>query len=567
MVTFALENNADLEPKFSKKLNVQLIAEVLHSFGIEDIVLSPGSRNGALATHFYHHPKFKTYSIVDERCAGFVALGMAQASKKPVVLCCTSGSAAVNYYPAITEAFYQNIPLIVLTADRPEHLVDNFDGQTIRQKDVYLNHSYHNVQLNEDESTETLTENMIIAKKAIAACFHHSGPVHINMPFSEPLYEFQSTIDIAFDEFKFPQKEFTKIDYTPLVQQWNQAKKKLILIGLHAPDLTFNYLLEQLANDDSVVVLTETTSNVHSPRFFNKIDQVIFNLEVENLEKLQADLLITIGQNVISKKVKSFLRTNKPQNHWHIDEYWQPDTYQSLTEKIQINPSIFLDNFIPQIEKVESDYFSVWNQWRIEKENKHKNILNDLNFSDLKVFEKLISSYPENWTIHYGNSTAIRYAQLFDHAKSNPIYCNRGTSGIDGSTSTAIGSAIKSGNPTVLVTGDISFFYDSNALWNAYIPKNFRIILINNGGGNIFKFIPGPENSGVVEPVFETKHFLNASHLAQMFHFEYLTVQNLEELNQSLSEFYSESENPKILEINTSNIENASILRNYFKNL
>src|SRR5690606_17807091 len=162
-----------------------MIGEILQSFGVEHIVLSPGSRNGALATHFSHHPRFKTYSIVDERSAGFVGLGMAQQLKKPVVLCCTSGSAIVNYFPAVTEAFYQNIPLIILSADRPENLIDNFDGQTIRQINVLDSHTYFSTQLTEDESTQSLTDNLGLIKKAIAHSIQNSGPVHINMPFSE----------------------------------------------------------------------------------------------------------------------------------------------------------------------------------------------------------------------------------------------------------------------------------------------------------------------------------------------------------------------------------------------
>lgn len=551
--------------KFSKKLNVQLLAETLLAFGIEHIVLSPGSRNGALSTHFTHHPEFKTYSIVDERSAGFVALGMAQQLRKPVVLCCTSGSAAANYYPAVTEAFYQNVPLIVLTADRPEHLVDNFDGQTIRQKNLFELHSYHNTQLSEDESTETLTDNLGLIKKAIKSCLHDFGPVHINMPFSEPLYEFQDTIDIQFDKFELPEKDKVEFDLNEFSSIWNSVEKKLILVGMQFPDEKLNHLLNELSDDDSVVILTETTSNLHSTIFFNKIDQLIFPLNEMDLEKLRPDLLLTIGQNVISKKIKSFIRTHKPQFHWHLDEFWQPDTYQCLTHKIKINPIKFLEEFNPNIKKSERNYYEIWNEIRKSNQQKHNEFLQKTGFSDLTVFEELIKTYPEKEQIHYGNSSGIRYAQLFDHKSTNEIFCNRGTSGIDGSTSTAIGAAMASQKPTVMVTGDISFFYDSNALWNNYIPKNFRIIIINNGGGNIFKIIPGPENSGVVESVFETRHHLTAEHLAKMFGFEYENVNNLEDLKIFLGEFYLESEKPKILEINTSIIENAQIQRDYFE--
>lgn len=551
--------------KFSKKLNVQLLAEVLKSFGIEHIVLSPGSRNGALATHFSHHPYFKTYSIVDERSAGFVGLGMAQQIQKPVVLCCTSGSALANYYPAVTEAFYQNIPLIILSADRPPHLIDNFDGQTIRQENLLEKHSYHNTQLLEDDSTESLTDNLGLIKNAIQSCIQNSGPVHINMPFSEPLYEFQETIDIHFEEFKIPKAENPKIEIEKLVNSWNSAQKKMVLVGVQNPDEKLNEWIQKLAEDDSVVILTETTSNLHSKRFFNKIDSVIFSLDESILESLKPEILLTIGQNVVSKKVKNFIRSHKPLEHWHLDANWQPDTFQCLTEKIKSQPQPFLEKFIPQIQAVPTTYFKEWNSIRLEKEILQKEFSQKQFFSDFKVFEKLIQTYPENTQVQYSNSSVIRYAQLFDHSNRQEIFCNRGTSGIDGCTSTAVGAAMVNEKQTILISGDISFFYDSNGLWNPYIPKNFRIILINNGGGNIFKIIPGPENSGLVEEVFETRHQLNAKPLAELFGFEYSLITSMDELNLQLETFYSDSDRPKIMEINTSEIENAQIQRDYFK--
>ena len=553
--------------KISNKLNVQLIAETFLAFGIDHIVLSPGSRNGALTMQFANDNRFKTFSVVDERSAGFVALGMAQQLKKPVVVCCTSGSATANYYPAVTEAFFQNIPLIVLSADRPEHLVDNFDGQTIRQKDIFEKHSVHNVQLSESEETDDLTRNMLLTKYAITDCIHKSAPIHINMPFSEPLYDFVTTPDIVIDNITMDEKEYPEVDVFDYMRRWNTASKKLVLVGLNTPNEELNALLAQLAMDDSVVVLHEVTSNIHHPRFFNKIDQVIFPYPEEELEELKPEILLTIGQNIVSKKVKRFLREHKAEQHWHLDEYWQPDTYQVLTDKIETKPELFLEQLVSFINPKESDYFKKWDDIRINNEKKHSDYLKMIPFSDLKVFNSIISNYPENWQIQYGNSTVIRYGLLFDHNPTNPIFCNRGTSGIDGSTSTAIGACIASGENTVMITGDISFFYDSNALWNVNLPKNLRIILLNNGGGNIFKFIPGPSETDVVEDYFETKHHLTAEHLAKMFDLEHKIVSNLTDLENSYSEFYAESDRPKILEIDTKNAANDSVLRGYFSSI
>ena len=553
--------------KISNKLNVQLIAETLLAFGIDHIVLSPGSRNGALTMQFANDKRFKTYSVIDERSAGFVALGMAQQIQKPVVVCCTSGSATANYYPAITEAFFQNVPIIVLSADRPEHLVDNFDGQTIRQHNIFEKHSVHNVQLSESEETDDLTRNMLMTKYALIDCIHKSAPIHINMPFSEPLYESVTESSIEIDQITIDEKVYPEINVIDYMKRWNSSSKKLILVGLHHPDATFDQYLKQLAQDDSVVVLDEVTSNIHDTRFFNKIDQVIFPYSDEELEALKPDILLTIGQNVVSKKIKKFLRDHKPTQHWHLDEYWQPDTFQALTDKIETKPELFLEQFVPFINPKESDYYTTWNTIREANNIKHNNYINMIPFCDLKAFDAIIRNYPENWQIQYGNSTVIRYGLLFDHNPTNPVFCNRGTSGIDGSTSTAIGACLASGQDTVLITGDISFLYDSNALWNVNMPKNFRIILINNGGGNIFKFIPGPSETDVVEDYFVTKHHHTGEHLAKMFDFDYQVVNNLTDLENSFSDFYAESNRPKILEIDTRNATNDTILRSYFSSL
>ena len=553
--------------KISNKLNVQLIAETLLAFGIDHIVLSPGSRNGALTMQFANDKRFKTYSVIDERSAGFVALGMAQQIQKPVVVCCTSGSATANYYPAITEAFFQNVPIIVLSADRPEHLVDNFDGQTIRQHNIFEKHSVHNVQLSESEETDDLTRNMLMTKYALIDCIHKSAPIHINMPFSEPLYESVTESSIEIDQITIDEKVYPEINVIDYMKRWNSSSKKLILVGLHHPDATFDQYLKQLAQDDSVVILDEVTSNIHDTRFFNKIDQVIFPYSDEELEALKPDILLTIGQNVVSKKIKKFLRDHKPTQHWHLDEYWQPDTFQALTDKIETKPELFLEQFVPFINPKESDYYTTWNTIREANNIKHNNYINMIPFCDLKAFDAIIRNYPENWQIQYGNSTVIRYGLLFDHNPSNPVFCNRGTSGIDGSTSTAIGACLASGQDTVLITGDISFLYDSNALWNVNMPKNFRIILINNGGGNIFKFIPGPSETDVVEDYFVTKHHHTGEHLAKMFDFDYQVVNNLTDLENSFSDFYAESNRPKILEIDTRNATNDTILRSYFSSL
>ncbi|MBK1894896.1 2-succinyl-5-enolpyruvyl-6-hydroxy-3-cyclohexene-1-carboxylic-acid synthase [Chryseobacterium paridis] len=551
--------------KYSSKRSIQILANLLQQYGISDVVISPGSRNAPIAIHFSEIDHFNCFSIVDERSAAFVALGMAKSEKKPVAITCTSGSATVNYYPAITEAFYQNVPLLVLTADRPVDFVDIFDGQTIRQKDVFHQHSYGDFQLLEDKEENAEDINFETIKKAIELCFEKQGPVHINIPLEEPLYDLVSELPT----FPTVEKTIKKKEYeipSNLVADWNTSQRIMILVGTkdYIPELENQ--LSQLVKNHSVVVLSEANSNVYHEKFFRFIDRYIFNFTEEDYKKYAPDLLITVGQNVVSKKVKQFLRKARPKQHWHLDEVWQPDTYFSLTEKIEVKPEIFFSKLLKFINLEPRAYFNLWDVLRDKKDAKHEKFLNLVEFSDFYFFNKASQTVPENYNIHFSNSSGIRYAQLFDFGKRK-MYCNRGTSGIDGSTSTAMGFAIKNSNPTLLITGDLSFFYDINGLWNQYIPPFVRIIIFNNGEGNIFKIIPGPGNANpnTLDEFIATKHHKNAEHLAKHFGFSYIKVEDDRTLDRVLDNFFKPDNQPKILEINTHGTNSADVLKGYFE--
>lgn len=550
--------------KYSSKKSIQILAHLLQQYGIADIVISPGSRNAPLAIHFSEVDSFNCYSIVDERSAAFVAMGMAKSVKKPVAVTCTSGSAVVNYYPAVTEAFYQNIPLLVLTADRPTDFVDIFDGQTIRQKDVFHQHSYGDFQLLEDSQENAEDINFDTIKKAIELCFEKQGPVHINIPLEEPLYELVSELPA----FPTVEKTIKHKEYeipSNLVAEWHTSQRILLLVGTRDYSPELENQLTQLVKNHSVVVLSEANSNLYHEKFFRHIDRYIFNFTEEDFKTYAPDLLITVGQNVVSKKVKQFLRSAKPKQHWHLDEVWQPDTYFSLTEKIEVKPEVFFSKLLKFINLEPRAYYNLWDVLRDKKDAKHELFLNSVEFSDFYFFNKASQTIPENYNIHFTNSSAIRYAQLFDFGKRK-MYCNRGTSGIDGSTSTAMGFAIKNANPTLLITGDLSFFYDINGLWNQYIPPFVRIMIFNNGEGNIFKIIPGPGNANpnTLDEFIATKHRKNAEHLAKHFGFSYIRVEDEVTLDRVLENFFKPGPQPKILEVNTSGKNSADIQKAYF---
>ena len=488
---------------------------------------------------------------------------MAKSEKKPVAITCTSGSASANYYPAITEAFYQNVPLLILTADRPTDFVDIFDGQTIRQNAIFAQHSYGDFQLLEDGKENADEENFNLIKKAIELCFEKQGPVHINIPLEEPLYQLVSELPTFPPIEKTIQKKQYELP-SNLAAEWNISKRILILVGTRDYSKELEMQLGQLVKNHSIVVLTEATSNIKHPKFFSHIDRYIFNFSEEDFKTYAPDLLVTIGQNVVSKKVKQFLRKAKPKNHWHIHEIWQPDTFFSLTEKIETQPEIFFKKLLNFIKLEPQPYFNLWDVLRDKRDLKHKDYCLKTPFSDFKFFEILSEKLPENINLHFSNSSAIRYAQLFDFQK-NKIFCNRGTSGIDGSTSTAMGFAMKSAQQTVLVTGDLGFFYDINGLWNNYIPPFTRIIIFNNGGGDIFKIIPGPGSTNALEEFILTKHHKNAEYIAKHFGFSYTKVSDEDTLSRVLDNFFKQDVKAKILEVDTSAIENSEILKGYFE--
>ncbi|WP_435313269.1 2-succinyl-5-enolpyruvyl-6-hydroxy-3-cyclohexene-1-carboxylate synthase [Cellulophaga fucicola] len=562
--------------------------------GVKDIVISPGSRNAPLTIGFTEDPYFKCYSIVDERCAAFFALGIAQNTGKGVAVVCTSGSALLNYYPAIAEAFYSDIPLLVISADRPTYRIDIGDGQTIRQANVFKNHIGYQANLKQDvlhatatvqkygkalllakESPETQQNNInsyngVELQKAIDYALEERSPVHINVPFEEPLYNTQDYASVfpSIKEEEDPTLETcSRLDDFAAI--WNNASKKMILVGVNKPSVVEQQFLDELAEDESVIVFTETTSNIHHPSFFNSIDSILAPIEkLENKDELftalQPDVLLTFGGLIVSKKIKQFLRTYKPKHHWHIDGKKAYDTFFSLSHHFKVDTNTFFNAFLDKTKYKESGYYEYWSKVKLGYEQKREAYLETIPFSDMLAFSKILPNIPDGYQVHLSNSSTVRYAQLFPLKNALKVYCNRGTSGIDGSTSTAVGSSIYAKKPTVLITGDLSFLYDSNALWNNYIKPNFRVIVLNNSGGGIFRILPGQEETDNYKTYFETTHNLDISNLCKMYSIDYKLAEDEEMLEKHLENFYEESDSPKLLEVKTPRIINNKILLSYF---
>ena len=554
---------------FSKNILAQSITDLCFKKNIKNIVISPGSRNAPLTLGFNLNPYFKTYSVVDERAAAFFALGIAQQVKFPVVLVCTSGSALLNYYPAISEAYYSNIPLVILSADRPERLLNIGDGQTINQKNIFDKNIGYSENLNQNDNYYLnlfglRDNNQDKINKALNFSIEKQTPVHINIPFSEPLYDITNSLSVNTIN-KLPGLNNQNIkNIGSFRNKWQNSIKKIILIGVSSPEILCKKSIDLLVSDSSLLVLTENTSNVYHPSFCNKIDQLIAPLTNKELKEFRPEILITIGGMIISKKIKAIFRDNKPKEHWHIGIHDANDTFFCLTKHFKTIPNNIISKLYENFNDNGTDYHNKWDLIISKRKEKHKKYLSELIYCDFKVFDYVLKSIPSNSMLQVSNSSAIRYTQLFDIDSSINVFCNRGTSGIDGSTSTAIGAASVFKSNTVFITGDLSFFYDSNALWNNFIPTSFRIILINNKGGGIFKILTKDNNTELFKKFFETKHDLYAKDLCNMYGFEYFMSDDEDKLKNVLNDFYNQSEKPRLLEVITDNDYNQDYLLNYF---
>jgi 2-succinyl-5-enolpyruvyl-6-hydroxy-3-cyclohexene-1-carboxylate synthase len=549
--------------KVPKHLLAQTVIQLCKAKNIKHIVISPGSRSAPLTIGFTNHPFFKCYSIVDERSAAFFALGIAQQLQQPVALLCTSGSAMLNYYPAVAEAFYSDIPLVVLSADRPRHLIGIGEGQTINQNNVFVNHILDAVNL----STDYLKQSELEINKVLNTSIAQSGPVQINIPFDEPLYELADQYNIIPDSFAPKGAVKATEDWEAYRSVWNKAKRKMVLVGMRQPNQIEQKYLDILANDESVIVFTETISNMHHDQFFPSIDKIIASLTNAEFKALQPEVLLTFGGMVISKKIKAFLRKYPPAQHWHIDPKKANDSFFCLRKHFKCGVNTAFSKLLTEDSLVQSNYQRHWQKVKQHRLGQHEKYLKGISHSDLKVFDIILKSIPDGSSLQLGNSSTVRYVQLFDLRKTIKVFCNRGTSGIDGSTSTAVGAASVLSEQTVFITGDLSFFYDSNGLWNNYIKNNFRIIVINNRGGGIFRILPGHKDTDEFDTFFETRHNLSAKHLSDMFEFEYASASNDTELAEALKTFYTNNSKPKLLEIFTPPRLNDTILLNYFKDL
>ncbi|MGM0565511.1 MAG: 2-succinyl-5-enolpyruvyl-6-hydroxy-3-cyclohexene-1-carboxylic-acid synthase [Bacteroidota bacterium] len=558
---------------FSDNEMISKLVALLAEKGVQHAVISPGSRNAPLINSLTSHPDIVCHSITDERSAGYFALGLSLSLNEPVALTCTSGTATLNYAPAIAEAYYQRVPLIALTADRPEELIDQREGQAIRQKKIYHNFINFEAALPQEPYDE---DRLWYGERLIAEAINQAitparGPVHLNIPLREPLYGKQEKLLPAGKNIRMHQVATTLPENVvlKLASLWNSTEKVMILTGVLSGNHHLQNLIKKAAQLPNTIVLTERTSNLYDEEFHHHIDRLLNTIPPNHSEEYAPDLLITIGTDVVSKQIKAFLRKHRPENHWHIDEGKQhTDTYKSLTDVIPTSPDIFMENILPHLyPEKETSFSKKWGDLEDCAEKVHNDFMADAEWSDLLAFKILMAEIPAPSVLHLGNSTPVRYSLLFPPQKNIRYLSNRGTSGIDGIVSTAAGFATGSNEINTVITGDVSFFYDSNAMWNTNLPSNLRIIVIHNQGGSIFRIIPGPSGTGQMEKFFETRQTFNIEKMAAVFDLKYYYCDEQTELEDVLKEIYKPHEQAVILEIKTPGEKNDKVLKAYFNRL
>jgi 2-succinyl-5-enolpyruvyl-6-hydroxy-3-cyclohexene-1-carboxylate synthase len=550
----------------TEKKHVQELIRTLVQMGLRHVVISPGSRNAPLSYSFAFHPDVETHTVVDERSAAFIALGMAQTLKEPVAVICTSGSAAINYGPAVAEAYYQHIPLLVLTADRPKELIDQGIGQSIRQPNMYANYVKGSFELEEVKTnSDSLPHARGLINEAWNLCVApHQGPVHINVPMREPLYGMAEVGDseprIKKTQSAVP--DLTESHWSELQTKLEKSVKTLVILGQMQQEIEPE-VLGKWAKKNSAIVLTETTCNLSTAGFFPCIDQLIMSMSEEQQENFVPDLLITAGHNLISRKIKSLLK-GKVAAHWHVDVADKNlDTFQCLTATIPVPVSKFLST-LADFNSTESTYHSDFQHIHSTNKKSHSEYLKNIDYSDLSVFSQFLPALPTDSMLQMGNSSVVRYIQLFESRTDIEYKGNRGVSGIDGCTSTAVGAAAMTKKPVTLITGDLAFFYDANGLWNKMVPDNLKIIIVNNSGGGIFRIIDGPGQSGALEEVFEVPHNRTAKMICQDHEISYKFAHSAEELNAELKSIFNQK-GAGVLEVFTPREVNDKVLKGYFK--
>lgn len=572
------------------------LAELLAQLGITDVVVSPGSRSAPLTLAVARHPHLRVRVGADERSAGFVALGMAQQSRRPVAVVCTSGSAVYNLAPAVVEAYFQQVPLLLLTADRPHEWLYQQDGQTMDQPGVFGSHVKRSYDLPADYGH---TDARWFIERSVNEAIHLSrlaptGPVHINVPLREPFYpapdeplQYES---VRVIETLTAQPTLATEIWHQLLNEWDGSERILMAVGQMPRDPALLAVLEKLGEELGVPVVGEIIGNLPgNGRFITHSDTLLSGLDDKTAESLRPELLVTLGGSFLTRNLKTFFRQYPPKRHWHI----QPtvdritDPFRSLTTLIPAEPRAFLEKLFADLDYQRfllgddddeilsggtSSGGSFLEQWQTADRQAARRVSQTLAspdgpLTDWWAVQQVLDGLPTGSVLHLANSMPVRYANLCglgEHQQVS-VSANRGVSGIDGCVSTALGAALTTDQIVTLLVGDVAFFYDRNALWSAPVPPNLRIVLLNNDGGHIFRMIEGPGQQPELETYFETPHGYTAQNTAADARIAYQVSDSPAALHSLLPDFFKPADRAKLLEIKTDKRVNQAQFVEYKK--
>ena len=545
------------------KQHISDLAEICRLKGIRHIVISPGSRSAPLIQSFYRVFGEDCISIVDERSAAYFALGIAEYTRIPVVLICTSGTAVLNYGPALAEAYYQRVPLLAITADRPRELIDQQDNQTLHQPGIFRNFVRAGFDLPQviTSADDLWYAHRLINEAVDLTLSPCEGPVQINVPLTDPLY----------DELPPPSSPVRIISQaTPeielrltaeLLEEWKQARTIVIIHGQDHPGSLVIPYLQSLSEDSRVIVLAENISNIPGDKIIRNSNLILSRNRKASPE--YPDLILHSGGQVVSKALTGYLRRAIHVKCWRIgNDPTIIDTFKLATRRIPFPAYAVYKALAGETTHAgKSSYRDSWLKTGQATTNQAMQIIRDLPFSDLKVFSHVCMSLRREMILVPGNSSIIRYVQLFDDGLQRECFGNRGVSGIDGSLSSAAGIAFVSRKMTLSILGDLGFIYDSNGLWNRELPPNLRILVINNGGGGIFHILKGPSDQPAFKKFIEANHAVDLQKLCAAFGLGYFFADDENSLAAQWETFLIDSGRAAVLEVKTDAVLSASTFR------
>lgn len=555
----------------SDKWGCREIAAGLASYGICDVITSPGSRNSPLIMAVARHHELNVRSVIDERSAAFHAIGMSEASGKPTALICTSGTALLNYAPAVAEAYYKQIPLIVISADRPQAWIDQNDSQTMHQPNALLPYVKRSFAFKgeADNAEEQWFVNRTINEALTLAATSPQGPIHINIALSEPL---TCEVNLPVNQFRHitstePNPEPTSEALQQLVDK-AAGQQLLIVAGYCRPHQAISDAISQLTQLPNVAVVAEGLANLHDKNVISLTDRLV--TAINHDETLKPKIVLTFGGALVTGTFKRYMRTHPEIEQWYVGCHGNiVDCYMNLTQRINLEPQHFLPNFIKGLEAHQQgatgnamQFNSLWQQAALKVYSETDSAIENAEWNALTAVHHLLKAMPAQWNLQLSNGMSVRYALTADLQKFSRIECNRGVSGIDGSVSTAVGAAMQM--PTLLITGDMSMQYDIAALSSLYIDGKLRIAVINNGGGGIFRYISTTSSLPETPQLINGQLRLPLKQLAEAYNCQYVAAHNYAELAQAMEVVAnSKQSNAVILEIITDSDIDAKIMHNY----